>query len=129
MTGLPYLIRVVVPTLGLRRPKVPVRGMDLAGNVEAVGSTVTRFQPGDEVFGRTDGGSYAEYACAPEDYFARNYRTSPLRRRRPCPSPASPPSRRCGMWARVTFNAHIIETGTQSYRLATSKTSSRKRAS
>ena len=100
MTGLPYLIRVVVPTLGLRRPKVPVRGMDLAGNVEAVGSTATRFQPGDEVFGWTDGGSYAEYACAPEDHFARNHRTSPLRRRRPCPSPASPPSRRCGMWAR-----------------------------
>jgi NADPH:quinone reductase-like Zn-dependent oxidoreductase len=67
MTGLPYLIRVVVPTLELRRPKVPVRGMDLAGNVEAVGSTVTRFQPGDEVFGWTDGGSYAEYACAPEE--------------------------------------------------------------
>src|ERR687898_3445786 len=65
MTGLPYLIRVVVPTLELRRPKVPVRGIDLAGNVEAVGSTVTRFQPGDEVFGWTDGGSYAEYACAP----------------------------------------------------------------
>ncbi len=39
--------------------------MDLAGNVEVVGSTVTRFQPGDEVFGWTDGGSYAEYACAP----------------------------------------------------------------
>jgi len=85
MTGLPYLIRVVVPTLELRRPKVPVRGMDLAWNVEAVGSTVTRFQPGDEVFGWTDGGSYAEYACAPEDHFARNHRTSPLRRRRPCP--------------------------------------------
>jgi NADPH:quinone reductase-like Zn-dependent oxidoreductase len=31
---------------------------------------VTRFQPGDEVFGWTDGGSYAEYACAPEDHFA-----------------------------------------------------------
>ena len=44
--------------------------MDLAGNVEAVGSTVTRFQPGDEVFGWTDGGSYAEYACVPEDHFA-----------------------------------------------------------
>ena len=70
MTGLPYLIRVVVPTLELRRPKVPVRGMDLAGNVEGVGSTVTRFQPGDEVFGWTDGDSYAEYACAPEDHFA-----------------------------------------------------------
>ena len=39
MTGLPYLIRVVVPTLGLRKPKVPVRGMDVAGTVEAVGPT------------------------------------------------------------------------------------------
>jgi NADPH:quinone reductase-like Zn-dependent oxidoreductase len=35
-----------------------------------VGSTRDRFQPGDEVFGWTDGGSYAEYACAPEDHFA-----------------------------------------------------------
>jgi NADPH:quinone reductase-like Zn-dependent oxidoreductase len=68
MTGLPYMIRLVVPTLGLRKPKVPVRGMDLAGRVEAVGRTVTRFQPGDEVFGWSDG-SYAEYACAAEDHF------------------------------------------------------------
>jgi NADPH:quinone reductase-like Zn-dependent oxidoreductase len=68
MTGLPYLIRVVVPTLGLRGPKVPVRGMDLAGRVEAVGGNVTRFRPGDAVFGWTDGGSYAEYASAPEDH-------------------------------------------------------------
>jgi NADPH:quinone reductase-like Zn-dependent oxidoreductase len=70
MTGLPYLIRVVVPTLGLRRPKVAVRGMDLAGRVEAVGGNVTRFKPGDAVFGWTDGGSYAEYASAPEDHLA-----------------------------------------------------------
>jgi NADPH:quinone reductase-like Zn-dependent oxidoreductase len=66
MTGLPYLVRVVVPTMGLDRPKVPVRGMDLAGQVEAVGGRVTRFQPGDAVFGWTDG-SYAEYASVPED--------------------------------------------------------------
>jgi NADPH:quinone reductase-like Zn-dependent oxidoreductase len=66
MTGLPYLIRVVVPTMGLGRPKVPVRGMDLAGQVEAVGSRVTRFRPGAAVFGWTDG-SYAEYASVPED--------------------------------------------------------------
>jgi NADPH:quinone reductase-like Zn-dependent oxidoreductase len=69
MTGLPYLIRVVVPTLGLRRPKVPVLGMDVAGTVAAVGPNVTRFQPGDEVFGWTDG-AFAEYTSAPEDHFA-----------------------------------------------------------
>jgi NADPH:quinone reductase-like Zn-dependent oxidoreductase len=69
MTGLPYMIRVVVPKLGLRRPKVPVRGMDVAGTVEAVGANVTRFQPGDAVFGWCDG-SFAEYASAPEDQLA-----------------------------------------------------------
>jgi NADPH:quinone reductase-like Zn-dependent oxidoreductase len=69
MTGLPYMIRIVVPTLGLRRPKVPVRGMDVAGTVEAVGANVTRFQPGDAVFGWCDG-SFAEYASAPQDQLA-----------------------------------------------------------
>jgi NADPH:quinone reductase-like Zn-dependent oxidoreductase len=69
MTGLPYMIRLVVPTLGPRAPKVPVLGMDVAGRVEAVGKDVTRFQPGDEVFGWTDG-SFAEYAIAPEDHLA-----------------------------------------------------------
>ena len=69
MTGLPYLIRLVVPTLGLRKPKVPVLGMDVAGRVEAVGAQVTRFRPGDEVFGWADG-SFAEYACAAENQLA-----------------------------------------------------------
>jgi NADPH:quinone reductase-like Zn-dependent oxidoreductase len=69
MTGLPYLIRVVVPTLGLGGPKVPVLGMDVAGVVEVVGSKVTRFRPGDEVFGWCDG-SFAEYAVVPEGQLA-----------------------------------------------------------
>ena len=69
MTGLPYLIRLVVPTLGLRGPKVPVLGMDVAGTVEAIGPGVTRFKPGDEVFGWCDG-AFAEYATAPEDQLA-----------------------------------------------------------
>ena len=64
MTGLPYLLRVV--GFGLRAPKARVRGMDVAGTVEAVGQNVTRFQVGDEVFGTCDG-SFAEYAATPED--------------------------------------------------------------
>ncbi len=60
MTGLPYLIRMVS---GLREPKARVRGQDVAGRVEAVGEGVTRFHPGDEVFG-TCNGSFAEYATA-----------------------------------------------------------------
>jgi NADPH:quinone reductase-like Zn-dependent oxidoreductase len=63
MTGLPYLIRAVS---GLRAPKVRVRGQDVAGRVEAVGTDVTQFQPGDEVFGTCDG-SFAEYAIARAD--------------------------------------------------------------
>jgi len=66
MTGLPYLVRLVS---GLRAPKARVPGMDVAGRVEAVGKDVTRFQPGDEVFG-TGHGSFAEYASAREDRIA-----------------------------------------------------------
>ncbi|WP_327327789.1 NAD(P)-dependent alcohol dehydrogenase [Streptomyces sp. NBC_01210] len=67
VTGLPYLLRIV--GFGLRRPKTRVPGLDVAGRVEAVGRNVSRFQPGDEVFG-TCAGSYAEYACARQDKFA-----------------------------------------------------------
>ena len=66
MHGLPYIAR---PIYGLRRPKHEVRGTDVAGQVEAVGSQVTRFQPGDEVFGWCVG-SFADYAAADEDALA-----------------------------------------------------------
>jgi len=51
---------------GLRKPKDPRLGIDIAGRVEAVGSSVTQFQPGDEVYGGAEG-SFAEYATARED--------------------------------------------------------------
>jgi NADPH:quinone reductase-like Zn-dependent oxidoreductase len=68
MTGEPYLVRAM--GFGLRRPKVAVRGRDLAGVVETVGARVTRFRPGDEVYGTCEGGSFAEYASAPEQRLA-----------------------------------------------------------
>ena len=67
MTGLPYPVRLA--GYGLRAPKNGVLGTDLAGVVEAVGTDVTRFQPGDEVFG-VGKGSFAEYARASEDKLA-----------------------------------------------------------
>ena len=67
MTGLPYPIRLA--GYGFRAPKYGVPGTDLAGVVVSVGSDVTRFTPGDEVFG-TGIGTYAEFARAREDQLA-----------------------------------------------------------
>src|ERR671933_1213409 len=67
MTGQPYLMRVA--GFGLRAPKNPVLGRDLAGVVEVVGKDVTRFQPGDAVFG-IGKGSFAEYTRAHENKLA-----------------------------------------------------------
>jgi len=67
MTGLPYLGRLA---FGIRKPKNPVPGRDLAGTVVAVGSSVTRFAVGDAVFG-IGIGSFSEYAAAREDKLAR----------------------------------------------------------
>ena len=67
MTGQPYLMRVV--GFGFRVPKGKVRGRDVAGTVVTVGGKVTRFKPGDEVFGTCEG-SFAEFVCAREDRLA-----------------------------------------------------------
>ena len=66
MTGRPTMSRLF---LGLRGPKVRVRGGEAAGTVVEVGSAVTRFAVGDAVFG-TAPGTYAEFAVAPEDRLA-----------------------------------------------------------
>ena len=62
MRGTPYVMRAGT---GLRRPKVTRLGVDVAGQVEAVGKGVTQFRPGDGVFGACRG-AFAEYVCAPE---------------------------------------------------------------
>ena len=75
VTGRPYVLRLMGG--GVLKPKDAVPGTDLAGQVEAVGRTVTRFRLGDEVFGEThldlqwrNGGAFAEYAKAPQDALA-----------------------------------------------------------
>jgi NADPH:quinone reductase-like Zn-dependent oxidoreductase len=75
VSGRPFVLRLMGS--GLRRPRYRVPGTDLAGQVEQVGARVTRFRPGDEVFGESlrgyswrNGGAYAQYAAAPEEGLA-----------------------------------------------------------
>jgi NADPH:quinone reductase-like Zn-dependent oxidoreductase len=60
MTGMPYMARLAI---GLRRPKIGVRGWDVAGTVEAVGAKVKGFRPGDQVMGAAEG-SFADLVIA-----------------------------------------------------------------
>jgi NADPH:quinone reductase-like Zn-dependent oxidoreductase len=66
MAGKPPLLRLF---FGLRKPRSGRPGVDVAGGVEAVGSKVTQFKPGDEVFGSCRG-AFAEYACSGESKIA-----------------------------------------------------------
>jgi NADPH:quinone reductase-like Zn-dependent oxidoreductase len=63
--GTPFVARMA---MGMPKPKVAIRGVDVAGRVEAVGKDVTRMRPGDDVFGWCKG-AFAEYASGPEDRF------------------------------------------------------------
>jgi NADPH:quinone reductase-like Zn-dependent oxidoreductase len=64
LTGTPFLARLMA---GLLKPKNKVLGIDVAGRVEAVGANVTQFQPGDEVFGSSSHGCFAEYVGVSEE--------------------------------------------------------------
>jgi len=67
MMGKPYAVRLA---MGLRRPRNPIPGRDVAGTVVEIGAAVTRFAVGDEVYGVAPG-SFAEYVAAPESRLAR----------------------------------------------------------
>jgi 2-desacetyl-2-hydroxyethyl bacteriochlorophyllide A dehydrogenase len=70
LKGEPFLARFA---FGLKKPKFPIPGGDIAGTVVEVGKNVTQFQPGDEVYGELSGfgwGGFAEYAAVPEEAIA-----------------------------------------------------------
>jgi NADPH:quinone reductase-like Zn-dependent oxidoreductase len=64
LAGSPFLVRLMA---GLLKPKHNVLGIDVAGQIEVVGADVTQFQPGDEVFGSSSHGCFAEYASVSEE--------------------------------------------------------------
>ncbi|MEN9223111.1 MAG: NAD(P)-dependent alcohol dehydrogenase [Thermostichus sp. BF3_bins_97] len=71
MRGDPFLSRLIYG--GIRKPKITILGTDMAGEVEAVGSQVTQFKPGDPVFAdlsEAGFGGFAEYVCVPETALA-----------------------------------------------------------
>jgi NADPH:quinone reductase-like Zn-dependent oxidoreductase len=67
MEGTPYILRLM--GVGFMRPKDPRMGVDVAGVIESVGKNVTKFKPGDAVYGVGDS-AYAEYSPAPADKIA-----------------------------------------------------------
>ena len=84
----PFLIRL---SSGLLKPKNEILGSDIAGRVEAVGSNVTQFKVGDEVFGDISAcgwGGFAEYACARENAFALKPTNLSFEEAAAVPSPA-----------------------------------------
>ena len=114
--GVPSILRLM--GAGLRRPAHPVPGTDMAGTVEAVGEAVTRFHPGDEVFGETvkgyqwrNGGAFAEYVAAPVSALERKPSASASRRPRRSRPRGSSPGRDCTCGATVVPGDNVLVNG------------------
>jgi NADPH:quinone reductase-like Zn-dependent oxidoreductase len=73
LSGVPFLQRILARlVLGISKPRKPIQGLWLAGEIEAIGKSVKRFYIGDKVYARTPDmkfGAYAEYACLPDKSF------------------------------------------------------------
>jgi NADPH:quinone reductase-like Zn-dependent oxidoreductase len=73
LSGVPLIQRIFARlVLGISKPKKPIQGLWLAGEIEAIGKSVKRFKVGDKVYARTPDmkfGAYAEYTCLPENSF------------------------------------------------------------
>ena len=87
LTGESFFLRLT--TGGFRKPKHKILGDDLAGRVETVGRNVKQFQPGDEVFGISKNGTFAEYACVPENALVLKPTSMPFEEAAAVPEAAS----------------------------------------
>lgn len=115
VTGWPYALRLMGN--GLRRPKMRVPGTDLAGQVESIGKNVTRFGPGDEVFGETaviswhNGGTFAEYAVAPQDVLALKPDNVTFEQAAAVPTSGSIALRNLRGWGKLEAGQHVLING------------------
>jgi NADPH:quinone reductase-like Zn-dependent oxidoreductase len=107
MTGTPYLVR---PSAGLRRPRNPVPGCDLAGTVESVGRDVTAWQPGDDVFGAHTG-TFAEYVSVPADKLVRLPATVTFEQAAATPVAGITALQALRAQGRVTAGQHVLVNG------------------
>jgi len=107
LTGTPFPVRFFA---GLFRPQKPVLGMDVAGRVVAVGSKVTRFAPGDEVFGEIEG-AYAEYATAHVDRLAQKPAAISMESAAVLPVAGQTPLQAFRDTARVKPGQHVLVNG------------------
>ena len=80
LRGKPVLVRLA---MGFPRPRHPILGFDVAGRVEAVGSRVTQFRVGEDVFGASKFGAFAEFVCVNHETLVPKPAGVFLRRRRP----------------------------------------------
>ncbi len=107
MRGSPWMVRF---SLGFPKPKDYIPGWDVAGQVETVGSAVTRFQPGDEVYASI-AGTCAEFACAAEEKFAPKPPSLTFEQAAAVPSAATPPLHGLRDKARVQPGQTVLVNG------------------
>ncbi len=105
--GIPYAARLAY---GLRRPKRPVPGTDVAGEVRSVGAAVTRFGPGDEVFGWSDG-AFAECAVAPASMLVRKPANLTFEQAAATPTPAVAALQALRDVGHLTAGQHVLVIG------------------
>lgn len=108
--GKPWIVRM----WGLFKPKYKIPGADVAGIVEAIGNSVTKFQKGDEVFGdlaEVGWGGYAEYVCAPENLLTKKPKEITFEQAASIPQAGAMALQSIRDWGKITSGRHVLING------------------